>query len=287
MFDSYASIDAYLSAALRGSGLVDTATQYGEPGYRIGTISEPLLPLVVLGDYWCRCDKFGTEDDPHQLHGIERHYPATFKYLESLGVDFQWHDEWVVDHDNDKAYRISPDSYSWQPSAILTEDGLLTPDDDIEDWVAWAGNDHTRCLLSTVVSATDLRDAGFVKFNGQFETGWHPGQNDSPEQQCERIRDMYGDYVTIVCLMDESSQFYSRWSAWYRFDESRCRARDCREVITSPGADEYCPHHTVVVANVADAIDETPLDTPHHEQLSMGEQLAAMLAARGFIGGAR
>lgn len=168
-------------------------------------------PLVVLGTYWCRC---GTPDD---LHSKEVHHPKLWQQLEAQGVSFEWYDEWVIDHDHDKAYRTQPDSYLWQPSHVMTEDGaLLTPDDDVETWIDWATEDGaSRCLLSNVTDESDVLGAGFERHNGQFESGWHPGQDDDPKVIADAIREQHGD-VDIVFMLDSTGQFDIAFSAYYR-----------------------------------------------------------------------
>lgn len=136
--------------------------------------------------------------------------------MEAQGIELEWNDEWVVDYETNKAYRTQGDSYSWMPSAIYDDDGeLLTPDSDIEQWVEYVKNEPTRCLLSRVHSASDLIEAGFEKFNGQYESGWHPGQTDDPKDITERIRREYPDH-DIVFLIDANGQFDTEFSSWIR-----------------------------------------------------------------------
>jgi hypothetical protein len=227
MLDTTQAVVEYLTAISDSRGLYfEFAGSYGEPGYETNPSSDTETPLVVLGSYWCRCDAFVDTDgtypagDP-KLHDIARHYPHTFARLEAQGVEFEWHDEWIVDHENDKAYRTQSDSYQWQPSYVLTDDGeLLTPDDDIETWVEWAANDSSRCIPARVYSGTDLEAAGFTLYNtdGHYESGWHDGQNGDPRVVTEQLRREHGDEdsVTVVFALDETSQFYIGFSAYYR-----------------------------------------------------------------------
>lgn len=186
----------------------DYAGQYGEPGYDAS--------LVVLGNYWCRC-----EANDGQLHDIVGyHYPAIQARLEEDDVQLEWCDEWMVDYDNDKAYRTTGDSYGWQPSAIITDDGeLLTPDDDVEEWIAWAQNTPTRAIPSYVYGAQTLQDAGFVRHNGTYENGFHPGQDDDPKAIAAAIEQAHGPYADIVFLINSNGQFDTRFSAYYRPDD--------------------------------------------------------------------
>jgi hypothetical protein len=187
--------------------------EYGEPGYRV----DGTTPAVVLGDYWCRCGKVLKEDGTPDLHDVMSHHPRVFAQLEAQGVAFEWEDEWTIDSEYGKAYRTSPDSYSWQQSFRWTDDGeMVTPDDDIEAWIAYAVNDPIRCLPRNVWKRADLEAAGFVSYNGQYEAGWHPGQTDDPRAITELIRERMGDDVEIVFYLDDSGQFDVGFSAWTR-----------------------------------------------------------------------
>jgi len=190
----------------------DHASEYGEPGYRV---SDDTTPIILFGDWWCRCDK----KDGGKLHGLSDHHPMLFAQLEAQGVEFEWYDEWVVDHENDKAYRSEPDSYMWQPSYVLTDDcELLTPDDDIEAWIERAVDTPSRAIPSVIYTGADLVGEGFEQHNSYFESGWHPGQDDNPKVITEQIR-RYEPDAEIVFVIDSTGQFDMRFSAYYRTGE--------------------------------------------------------------------
>lgn len=211
MLDTTQAVVEFLSAlAERDGRYFDFAGSYGEPGYT----TDGETPLVVLGDYWCRCREIG--DD--MMHDVAAHYPKAFARMEANGVEFEWHDEWIVDSENDKAYRTQADSYQWQPSYVLSDDGeMLTADDDVEAWVQWAVNDPSRCIPSRVYSGKDLEAVGFVLYNAEhsYENGWHPHQTDDPKTVSDAVRRDHGD-VDVVFALDETSQFYIGFSAYYR-----------------------------------------------------------------------
>lgn len=209
------TISRILESTLGADGSFDYANEYGEPGYgSVGTT------MVVLGNYWCRCDKLGTDDNGRvNLHDHAAHHPRIWQQMEDQGVEFEWCDEWCVDYDAGKAYRTQPDSYSWQPTAMYTEDGdLLTPDSDIDEWIEWAADEPTRCLMRRY--RDQLQGAGFVKWepgNEQdYQSGWHEGMTDDPKAVTDQIRQALGDGAEIVFVLDETSQFYVGFSVWTR-----------------------------------------------------------------------
>lgn len=66
----------------------DWAASYGEPGYQ-----DTERGIILVN--WNNISK-GLAD-----------------WLEKCGYSLEWSDEWTVDRNTDKAYRTSPDSYSW------------------------------------------------------------------------------------------------------------------------------------------------------------------------------
>lgn len=184
--------------------ITDSCAEYGEPGYTTMdaiTATEPATACVVLGDYWCHCNKVtrtkrdGTEVS--LLHDHATHHPHLWKQLEAQGVCFEWYDEWTIDYEHSKAYRAKADSYSWKPSFVYLDDGeILTPDDDLDVWLEWAcEGDEPKCLMGHIHSEQDLFDAGFQKHNGRYENGFHEGQNDNPKTIMEQIRREYSRHT--------------------------------------------------------------------------------------------
>lgn len=209
---SYDTIREILDNMLE-DGYYDAAMEYGEPGYDFP--AGATTPMVVLGNYWCNCHKVTNAEGNEQLHGHERHHPRIWAQMMSQGVQFEWYDEWVTD--NNKAYRTQSDSYSWRSSIQITEDGeILTPDDDISEWIDWAKNDHERCITAPHIKADDMVNADFQQYNGEFQNGWHYGMDADPEKITKEIRAKRGDSVDIVYRLSEASQFYIGFECWLK-----------------------------------------------------------------------
>lgn len=185
-----------------------TASEYGEPGYSDGDVR-----LVVLGNYWCRCDKIDG------LHGRETHHPRLWQQLEDQGVRFEWEDEWIVDYDG-FAWRTQADSYSWTPSHVILDDGeLLTIRDDIEDWIDWAVNDSGRALMGRHHSKSDMLNKGFAQYGERYYHGLHEGMTAQPSVILDEIHENIGAETEVVFRLSENSQFYVEFEAYYRFPE--------------------------------------------------------------------
>lgn len=180
--------------------IYDWCSEYGEPGYECDR-------GVALGNYWCRC---GEQDD---LHDIASHHPRIWALLEAAGYEFEWHDEWMIDHETDKAYRTQGDSYHWRPQVVLGEHDWLTPDSDIEEWLEYAANNADRCLIDGPVTLDDLRAAGWSEVEAGFEAGWHPGQTADPYKISAAFAEAHPDHRWVFILTN-NSQFYSVFALW-------------------------------------------------------------------------
>lgn len=144
-------------------------------------------------------------------------------YLEAAGYALEWLDQWVIDYGHSKAYRISPNSYDWVCQVTFTDDGeLLTPDSPIEDWTHhFAITDHTQPIkaLPSHIIANQLKELEFKKLRkskelSTFESGFHPGQDDQPENIAKVLFDQ--GYSEIVFKIESSGQFDIEFSAWAR-----------------------------------------------------------------------
>ncbi len=208
--------------------IYDWAPEYGEPGYDL-----PEGGLVVLGDYWCRCKQHPRagqsqhsfsgrrEIVAEDLHDIGEHHPRIWEQMKSQGYEFEWYDEWAIDHEAGKVYRTQGDSYMWRPSAIYDEGGeLMTADTDLEVWLEWLLDEPgRRCLPTNIIDISQLEEVGFFRWpepdSDDFENGWHPGQTDDPAKILAEIARTHPDHDAVFVLT-ENSQFYSKFAAYIR-----------------------------------------------------------------------
>lgn len=185
----------------------EIAGQYGEPGYsNMGT------SLIIFGNFWTRVDG--------ELRDYFWKYPRLARQLQEQGVETEWMDEWIIDHDNDKAYRCSPDSYGWMPSFAISEWGdILTPDDDIAAWVDYAKNNTRVAITTRQVPDVErlLESDGWTRQpdDGLYENGWHPGQTDDPVVIDKALRAEHGD-IDVVFVIVGVGQWDIRFVAYYR-----------------------------------------------------------------------
>jgi hypothetical protein len=135
-----------------------------------------------------------------------------------LETEFVYSDEYSTCDDCSAIVRTSPNSYHWQPD-FYVGDGFLVCSkcfnentDYQEDYLRDRIN-NPKNAINGLLSEEQLEELGFEKLQGQYESGWHPGQTDKPELIFDKIKD---DYDEIVFLIDEVSQFYITFSVWIR-----------------------------------------------------------------------
>lgn len=100
-------LDIILNAAEEKGFDISICGEYGERGYEVGIDKK-----AILLSNWNDFDKY-----PNIMAHIEENY------------EIEWSDEWIIDYDNDRCYRTSPDSYHWQPSYVWLPDRIIGVDD--------------------------------------------------------------------------------------------------------------------------------------------------------------
>ena len=188
-----------LMEELSDSGDLEYCTEYGERGYTKPTQG-------VLFANWN--DRDSNVQD----------------CLEANGYELEWSDEWVIDYNNDKAYRTSPSSYHWQCLVHYKDNGeLLTPDDDLSDWVECMAidgpMDSIKAINSDVMALLDgdVTELGYTLLNdtdNAYECGFHTGQNDNPKEIAAGYFKAIKDLESIVFVLAESSQFYIKFAVY-------------------------------------------------------------------------
>src|SRR5437773_690737 len=180
------------------------ASDYAEPGY------DSPKSGIVFGNWNPRCG-FSAPKDVQRRDPI---YKLT-RILEHHGYELEWEDEWSTCSECGKAVRTQPDCYQWTSYFRVIDDcELICLDclgrnkesylESIED------NADVSCPPSW-----DPAAHGYVLYNmDKYETGFHPGQNDNPASVLADMRSRGLKHV--VFRFDEKSQFYCKWSAYYK-----------------------------------------------------------------------
>jgi hypothetical protein len=181
-------------------GDVDICHEYGEPGYHLEEGKE-----AILFSNWNPYDK----------------YPNFMELLEAT-YDLEWSDEWIISYEHGKAYRTSPDSYSWQKSFMFTESGeILTPDDDVEYWIEECKLDYIPKFtnpraLPSFIEGEQIEAEGFELINDDLQSGWYDRVDDPRQILEECLKEYGGEYDEIVFSLNGVGQFAVDFSAYGR-----------------------------------------------------------------------
>lgn len=198
-----------------GEIVTDVIVGYAEPGY--GSDDD----VIVLGNW--NPKRYPRDGEP-ALTPRENIGPRLAEALERVGAEIQWLDEWAQCQTCWRAVRTQPDSYSWKPSYEFVEDhGPVCADcqiaygvDALDEYL----NDPSKCI--TWCGPEHVEGFGFVKWEPgdphTYANGWFPGQDDDPHKILEAIKERHPD-ADVVFFLDESSQFYIRFSAYVRLPE--------------------------------------------------------------------
>ncbi len=165
--------------------IVDIAMEYGEPGYIKGEDDN----AIITSDW---------NDIPNSV----------FEFLEHNGYDLEWSDEWIMDYQNSKIYRSSPDSYSWTPSYFWLGDcELLGIEDEFDTYLETLINDPSKAEST----GRDLTAYGFEDIDDYcHESGWY-GINEDPQEVFDEASLKWNEVVFQLC---DVSQFAVHWKTW-------------------------------------------------------------------------
>jgi hypothetical protein len=182
---------------------------YEEPGY-----STPEHGVVAVGDW----NSFSIWDSNQGTYLLHKCYLASRvqKLFEKLGIPCEWSDEWAECGECYSLIRTKANSYGWLPSYVQG-DGDITCHTCIE-------KDPEAYLLSlednpdtAITLDVDPCDYGYKQVGEEYETGWHPGQDDDPKDVAKELRAK--DITRFVFKITETGQFDSRWAVYVHESE--------------------------------------------------------------------
>ena len=190
------------------SNHVDEITLHGE-GYAELGYSDPACGVIATANW----NTFRV--DAHNECGLIKRIGEAF---DKLGIECEWSDEWCACGDCGKLFRTSGDSYHWKPSFVLYDGEVAC-----HECVQTDAGDHLKSLEGNCDTALtlDINPAvyGYVQYNkDSYETGWHPGQDDSPKKIAKRFEDI--GVKRYLFKLDENEQFCTRWSIFIHQSEN-------------------------------------------------------------------
>lgn len=123
-------------------------------------------------------------------------------------------DEYTTCDECGDIIRTSATHYGWKPDYWINNGSICCgkcirnyPEEYIEHLT---NNYHAA---NTILNSEALEEYGYIKLPEQYETGFHPGQNDSPEKIYNEIKNKYD---SIIFEILDSGQFDIRWTIWVK-----------------------------------------------------------------------
>lgn len=183
---------------------LDWAPEYAEPGY-----SNPKRGGIWFGNW----NDGGNYGDPSRDTTMSR----VAELLEKYGASIEWEDEWSTCSDCGKAIRTQPDSYGWLPSYFMGDGEIICIEcvrADPETYTAQLEDQPTRAWTLPI----DPAEHGHRLLEDGFESGWHPGQDDNPQEITDRLH-AQGIGSGILFVVDRKGQFDLNFSVYVRIQD--------------------------------------------------------------------
>ncbi len=163
------------------------------------------------------CIEPGYDDGPiiaanwnHVPKSLQR---AMDNAIDASDLECEWSDEWTLCGGCNKAVRTSPTSYGWMQSYVILNGETVCHkcvQDDVPEYLEHlGGGDNVADLFGM-----DFEEMGFERWNGRYENGWYPGQNDTPWEVTKKIQEKYPDAV-VVFKVPSVGQFDLYFEAYY------------------------------------------------------------------------
>lgn len=184
------------------------ANGYAEPGYK-----NPESGIIALGNW----NSVKTWDAKGQETTAEDNTPCELgDMLVEKGVELEWSDEWTACEDCGKLCRRTGDSYHWKRCYWEDEDScgvtcvhcIKANKIMAQSYLESLENDSSKAVTLDL----DLEKYGYKKVNGDFENGWHDGQNDDPHAIKKALNNL--GITRFVFNIDGVGQFDIGFSAW-------------------------------------------------------------------------
>ena len=187
------------------------------------TINKILESAIEVGDIW-PCGPLYNDADSYvyALTTTKTDKRATRlleDWLESRG-DILTYDDEVITDEQGRAHWQQPQYYGDMLTFRVFDCWIVAKDEALEDPESYLENlinDESQADTFGI----DLESLGFIEADSG-ESGWHEGQNDTPERMLSRLERKLGPRATwesayeFVFQIDQVGQFDMRFSLWYR-----------------------------------------------------------------------
>lgn len=168
-------------------------------------------------DYAQGCSEPGYDDKPVILADWNHVPGKLFDLLEKYGYSCEWCDEWVTCENCYKAFRSSPNSYSWEMYGYIG-DGFALCGDCIEwdEYLESLENKPRKAVTCSLFYKFENEIASrYALIKNEYESGFHPGQNADPSKILAGLLeiDPNGRYLFVI---NGQGQFDIEFSVYKR-----------------------------------------------------------------------
>jgi hypothetical protein len=175
-----------------------------EPGYR---------GLYAVGN-WNDISIFNP--DTNRFDRIDNTPSRLGRILKKMGYELEWKDECTSCDTCGGLVRTQPDSYSWQPSYVENDGEICCHEclsQDPEWYLATIENNPNKALTFNI----NLDKYGYHQLQGDFEHGFHCGQDADPKVIAKSLRSL--GVNRFLFSIDKCGQFDIRFSVWVHEQE--------------------------------------------------------------------
>lgn len=171
-------------------------------------------------NYAMGCSEPGYEDIPVILADWNYVPGKLFDLLEKYGFSCEWEDEWLTCDECYKAFRCAGNSYSWEMFGFVG-DGYALCGDCIE-WDSYLESleniPQKAVTCSLFYKFENEITSRYSLVKNEFESGFHPGQNDNPSLILENLLkdNPNGKYLFVI---DGQGQFDIEFSVYKKIQE--------------------------------------------------------------------
>ncbi len=186
------------------------------------------------GDIYCQIvkddddDDFMIVDDWEEVQKIQKLLSSSFESKDKYDsfvldnfMSWGFSDSYCACDNCGKLICTEPDSKHWTPDFFIDDNGIICGDcvrKNPQEYLQSLANNSE--VANTILSESDLEDAGFVKLDGDYQNGWYDRQDD-PKSILNDLLDRfpYGVFIFNITTQAQFATNFDVWGEEATFDE--------------------------------------------------------------------
>jgi len=179
------------------------------------TLNKFLAKESTIGNCTFAGFHYETEKPVFTVHLNYDSHNRIYDLCEQAGIDYRFDDEIICDEQG-RAHESQPGFYGDVMTWTWFDECSIIARDEIDDSLDYWAEQLTDNPNKADKWNTDFSSLGFVRHDGKYESGFHPGQTDNPETiQAELLK----TYDHVIWSIDSIGQFDCGFSAWVKNDD--------------------------------------------------------------------